>query len=179
MGINLLKQGVLITTGNEVNENLATCNTIQYNVAASTGNWNYFWITSSTALEPNTTYTFSAEVEVSDNYERCTVYNYTASGKSGEINYYFPADGKRHSWTFTTTSNALGVIAYAGTAGSTANYSAVYKNIKLEKGDKATPWIPNKNDVIYISSDVTFEEISEEPVLFGKDWITANEFYEF
>ena len=127
------------------NANLATCTTKQYTIAAGTGNYNYFWVNQNT-LEANTTYTFSAEVLVSDGIQKCTIYNYTASGSSGSINSNFLADGQRHSWTFTTTSAAIGLIAYAGVAGATANHSAVYKNIKIEKGTVATPYLPKANE---------------------------------
>ena len=121
----------------------------QYNIAASaSSNYNYFWINSST-LEPNTTYTFSAEVEVSDNITECTIYNYTSSGNSGSITSTFPADGKRHSWTFTTTTTGLGLIGYAGKSGATADHSAVYRNIKVEKGEVATPYVPRSNEALY------------------------------
>lgn len=130
-------------------DNLATCTTSQYTISASsTSNYNYFWINSST-LEPNTTYTFSAEVEVSDNITQCTIYNYTSSGNSGSLIHTFPADGKRHSWTFTTTTTGLGLIGYAGNSGATAGHSAVYRNIKIEKGSVATPYIPRSNETLY------------------------------
>lgn len=130
-------------------DNLATCTTQQQSlVASSSNNYCYIWVASSAALEPNTTYTFSAEVE-SDNVTKCTVYNYTSSGNSGSINHNFPVDGKRHSWTFTTTTTALGFIVYAGVAGSTANHSVTYRNIKIEKGDKATPYIPKSTETLY------------------------------
>ena len=128
--------------------NLATCATqVQSITASSTNNYAYNWINSST-LEPNTTYTFSASAE-SDNLTKCTVYNYTSSGNSGSINHDFPVDGKRHSWTFTTTTTGLGVIAYAGNSGSTAGHSIQYKNIKIEKGNKATPYVPKTDEPLY------------------------------
>ena len=156
--VKLLSQGLVLHYPLDRNgwgqENLATCTTPVYNIAASaSSNYNYIWINNNT-LEPNTTYTFSAEVTVSDS-DKCTVYNYTASGKSGSINYNFPADGKRHSWTFTTTADAIGFIAYAGTAGSTAGHSAVYKNIKVEKGDKVTPYIPRADESLYTTMGIS------------------------
>ena len=153
MEVKQISQGLLLHYPLNRNsfgqDNLATCtNTTQYNLSATSGNYNYFWANNNT-LEPNTTYTFSAEVTVSDNITKCTVYNYTASGKAGSINSNFPADGKRHSWTFTTTADAIGFICYAGIAGSTTNHTATYKNIKIEKGDKATPYTPRIGEDLY------------------------------
>lgn len=39
------------------------------------------------------------------------------------------------------------VIIYAGQAGSTAGNTVIYRNLKLEKGDKATDWTPAPEDV--------------------------------
>lgn len=152
MEIKQLAQGLVLhyplNRGGFGQENLATCSTQQYNLSASTSNYNYFWINGGT-LEPNTVYTFSAEVEVSDNVNSCTIFNYTSGDYTGTTTNSFPADGKRHSWTFTTSSTAIGLIAYAGIAGATANHTAIYKNIKIEKGTVATPYIPRSNETLY------------------------------
>lgn len=129
-------------------ENLATItSTNQYQWTAGS-NYHYIWLNGGT-LEPNTIYTFSAEVTIDNNVDRCTIFNYTAGDYTGSQTNYFPADGKRHSWTFTTSATAVGLIAYAGPAGQDANNTAVYKNIKIEKGDKATPYIPRSNETLY------------------------------
>lgn len=131
-------------------ENLATCTTPQYNLSAYTSNYNYFWIASAGTLTAGKTYTVSAEVTVSDNIERCTIYNYHTNPTTGGPQYdYFPADGKRHSWTFT--ASATGLLGYCGVAGATANHTAVYKNIKIEEGEIATPYIPRSNETLYIT----------------------------
>lgn len=53
------------------------------------------------------------------------------------------------------------------------------KNIKLEKGSKPTPWLPNQSDSIYISSTVPFIETDEGNKLYiGQDYIDANQFYQ-
>lgn len=129
-------------------ENLATItSTNQYQWTANS-NFHYVWVNSGT-LESNTTYTFSAEVIVNNDVDRCTIFNYSPGDYTGTRNDYFPADGKRHSWTFTTSETAIGLIIYAGPAGQDANNTAVYKNIKIEKGDKATPYIPRSNEALY------------------------------
>ena len=121
-------------------------NTNNYTISAGTSTSKYFWITKD--LQPNTTYTFSAEVTI-DNAEKCTLYNYTDSSNKGSIYNDFPADGQRHSWTFTTTATALGFLAYVGIKGSTAGNNAVYKNLKIQKGTKATPYIPKESENLY------------------------------
>ena len=130
------------------NENLATCATDQYNIPFNASNFHYFWINSGT-LEPNTTYTFSAEVEVIESMDYCTIFNYSPGDYTGTQCNTFPTDGKRHSWTFTTSETAVGLIGYAGIAGRDANHSAIYKNIKIEKGSKATSYIPRSNENLY------------------------------
>lgn len=53
------------------------------------------------------------------------------------------------------------------------------KNIKLEKGSKPTPWLPNQSDSIYVSSTVPFVETDKGNKLYiGQDYIDANQFYE-
>lgn len=124
-------------------DNLATCDTSQYTLDNG-----YFWINENT-LEPNTTYTFSAEIE-SENVERCTIYNYTDVESAGVINNNFLVDGERHSWTFTTTNEAIGLIGYAGIKDSNTTQEVIYRNIKIEEGRKQTPYVPREDELLYI-----------------------------
>ena len=124
-------------------DNLATCDTSEYSLDSG-----YFWINENT-LEPNTTYTFSAEIE-SEDVDRCTIYNYTDAESTGVINNSFLADGERHSWTFTTTDGAIGLIGYAGAMDSNTIQEVTYKNIKIEEGKKQTPYVPQGDELLYI-----------------------------
>lgn len=56
------------------------------------------------------------------------------------------------------------ILLYAGVAGYTNNIEGLYYNLKLEEGDKATPYIPHENTIEtakcqYFIGGGTFKEI--------------------
>lgn len=66
-----------------------------------------------------------------------------------------------------------------GRALTSGQNKILIENIKLEKGSKPTPWIPNSLDSIYVSSTVPFIETNKDNKLYiGQDYINANQFYQ-
>ena len=91
-------------------------------------------------------YTFSAIVSLSEGQESTIiVYNNDYSINSGSSRF---STKKRNSFTFVFKKDVTTKIAcYAGIHGSTSSISAEYTNIKLEKGDQMTPYLPHKSKV--------------------------------
>src|SRR5699024_8045904 len=99
-------------------------------------------------LERNTTYTFSAKVEVlQGNVDSVSLYPYVQSGQSmsrtkmpivnGEIKGTFTTDG-RYDYN---------LLIYNGEAGKTAGNRIRLIEYQLEKGNKATDWTPAPEDM--------------------------------
>ena len=150
----------------------------------------YFSIWYDTPLDNGQVYTLSAEV----------------SGLLNGSYYHFPLFAQGNSamglikinqnglCSLTFTMNYTGTIQTAtingktfyrmfmddnGRALASGQGKILIKNIKLEKGSKPTPWLPNQSDSIYISSTVPFIETDEGNKLYiGQDYIDANQFYE-
>lgn len=130
-------------------ENLITNSYERIINPSASSNFNY--VTVVTGLTVGETYTFSAVVELEGaDYQKCTIYNYKSSESSDgrPSTSSFIADGvTRGSWTFTATNTAL--VCYAGQSGKTKGVKAIYKQLKLEHGSVATPWIPYSSDALY------------------------------
>ena len=111
------------------------------------GNYNYIVILSDTdvdKLEENKKYTISFDV------------NQTYSG-SGYVNFGRVKDGALQDWaeksvndrlelTFNKMEN-MRIVCYTDVAGKTEDVGLKAFNIKLEFGDAATQYIPNKSKV--------------------------------
>lgn len=96
------------------------------------------------------TYTFSSDFEIytgsSGTEGTMLVYD---SANQTQLFYLTVSSSSRKSLTFnlTSISNNTRVLLYAGIAGSTSGIGAKWKNIKLEKGNKATDWTPAPEDI--------------------------------
>ena len=96
-------------------------------------------------MELNGVYTISADVEITDGtFNKITVFAYHA-GLRQEVD--IPENGRIFG-TFTKTSESTNsVLLYAGVAGQTRGNGVIFRNLKIEKGNKATDWTPAPEDV--------------------------------
>ena len=96
-------------------------------------------------MELNGVYTISADVEITDGtFNKITVYAYP-DGLMQDVD--IPENGRIFG-TFTKTSESTNsVLLYAGRSGQTSGNGVIFRNVKIEKGNKATDWTPAPEDV--------------------------------
>lgn len=121
-------------------------NSKEIEIAASTGNYNYRNVY---IFKETGEYTFSAELELSGTSRTqatALVYN---NGNSGRLHEFTFDTQARKSVTFklNIANPNIWLLLYAGISGTTAGVGAKWKNVKLEKGNKATDWTPAPEDV--------------------------------
>ena len=92
------------------------------------------------------TYTFSANVNLSEGETASTIlFDSDYKIQSGTATF---TTKERNSFTFTNKEGVTSrVVCYAGVSGSTNGISAEYTNIKLEKGEQMTPFLPHKDNL--------------------------------
>src|SRR5699024_10611242 len=94
-------------------------------------------------LERNSTFTFSAEVEIlKGSFDVIDIYPYKASGQAMS-RISVPIINDRIECTFTTDDRYdYNLLVYAGKGGETNNKSVKLTRYQLEKGSYATDWRP-------------------------------------
>lgn len=105
------------------------------------------------SFEHGKTYTFSAEAKNSTNKIAEASIRVLEGSTNTQVGIYaFPADGKRHSVTFTipNDSHDYHLLLYAGHAGIApgVDVTTTYHHPKLEFGNVATDWAPAPEDTI-------------------------------
>jgi len=106
-------------------------------------NWQHYRFYCNMAL--NEQYTISADIEIDEgSFTQVTVYPYP-DGVSANVD--IPSNGRiKHTFTKTNaTTNS--VLIYAGIAGATRGNGIFIREVKIEKGNKATEWTPAPEDV--------------------------------
>lgn len=121
-------------------------NSKEIEIAATTGNYNYRNVY---VFKETGEYTFSAELELSGTSKTqatALVYN---NGNSSRLHEFTFDTQARKSVTFklNIANPNIWLLLYAGISGTTAGVGAKWKNVKLEKGNKATDWTPAPEDV--------------------------------
>lgn len=208
MGIDLTKQGIWVADGNEIGENLYKGSLDFSGTWVNKGYWTdanekYYGFTikqkSSTwgGLAQNIscsngdifTISFYGKVESGGNIlsvHRSSLGNTTTgltilggNFSSGTTWINTTDDGTQWNRYWATVQITDSEITYLQwrIENSVSNKNLYICGMKLEKGSAPTPWIPCTSDDIYTSSQVGFEE--DNTVMIGKNWIIANNFYEF
>lgn len=121
-------------------------NSKEIEIAASTDNYNYRNVY---IFKETGEYTFSAELELSGTSRTqatALVYN---NGNGGRLHEFTFDTQVRKSVTFklNIANPNIWLLLYAGIPGTTDGVGAKWKNVKLEKGNKATDWTPAPEDV--------------------------------
>ncbi|WP_179121565.1 phage head spike fiber domain-containing protein [Limosilactobacillus reuteri] len=102
-------------------------------------------------LTPGETYTFSVSATNTNNVKDASIRIFNeAQNKEAPGNLVFPADGKRHSTTFTLPKDEVNysVYLYAGHMGNIEgkDFVTTYHHPQLELGNKSTSWSPAPED---------------------------------
>lgn len=121
-------------------------NSKEIEIAASTDNYNYRNVY---IFKETGEYTFSAELELSGTSRTqatALVYN---NGNGGRLHEFTFDTQVRKSVTFklNIANPNIWLLLYARIPGTTDGVGAKWKNVKLEKGNKATDWTPAPEDV--------------------------------
>lgn len=102
-------------------------------------------------LTPGETYTFSVSATNTNSVKDASIRIFNeAQNKEAPGSLVFPADGKRHSTTFTTPKDGVNysVYLYAGCMGNIEgkDFVTTYHQPQLELGNKSTSWSPAPED---------------------------------
>ena len=115
-------------------------------------------------LTPGETYTFSASATNTNGVKEASIRIWnSAVNKEAPGNLVFPADGRRHSTTFTIPKDGVSysVYLYAGHMGKLEgkNFATTYHHPMLQIGNAGTEWSPNpqdiQNDLTQLSARIT------------------------
>ena len=111
-------------------------------------------------LEPNKTYTLSADVWSNGKVSSCDFFFYDANVKSPRnINFTPSTTAQRKSWTFTvpnTSDNwSNATIRFDNNGSITSGTEAILyiRDVKLEKGNKPTDYSPSPLDTFAMHDD--------------------------
>lgn len=136
-------------------------------------------------FEHGKTYTFSTEARNSTNkVTEASIRVFDGSTNTQVGIYAFPADGNRHSVTFTVPNDNHNyyLYYYAGHAGINpgVDVTTTYHHPKLELGNMATDWTPAPEDVDSkfqykeVTGAIDFNDLKTQQKIFYKDTQARN-----
>lgn len=115
-------------------------------------------------LTPGETYTFSVSATNTNNVKDASIRIFNeAQNKEAPGSLVFPADGKRHSKSFTLPKDGISysIYLYAGCMGNIEgkSFTTTYHHPMLQIGNAGTEWSPNpqdiQNDLSQLSARIT------------------------
>lgn len=128
-----------------INENLSTQDKIILSARDVQNRFSSLFI-ANLGLIDGETYTLSANLKLSEG-ETASIILFDSDYKIQSGSSTFTTK-ERNNFTFTYKEGVTNrLICYAGIHGSTNGISAEYTNIKLEKGEQMTPYLPHKSKV--------------------------------
>lgn len=121
------------------------------------------------SLEKGQKYTISCKATNNvESVKKASIRFWRQSDNTEMDRFIFDADDQVHTYTFYTTLDNVWVFLYAGEMGVRQNvdFTTTFSNLKLEKGDVATPWSPAPEDKIKqvrFWTGTSFEERESAP----------------
>lgn len=196
MSVSFAKTGIVTASGETFGENLIIDSLSKKASHLTSGNeyiainvgQSYMDLTSGTQV----TLSFDLTMKYATSSSYFYVYNTNNKGpkQMGGTNIGTQVfDGETVGTTFTKRIYATTTITDRSDATQTDNYIEFYSNyntgnvfsisnLKMEVGDKATPWTPNVNDWGYVGNTHGFSETGDLMKVFEND-IWTTEFIEY
>lgn len=194
MGVNISQQGVVKASGDGVNPNLFNWNNkgnkvITLNTYQNVGSFTQF--SNCLIFDPSTTigtqYTISFFAKSPNGTTSLKLYNSNSSPRYFYFNTVVLTNSLDSEWQFFTCTFTNRDRGSGSEAANICRRIEIYceaqigcqvKNIKIEQGSVATPWVPASTDPIYVGDSCGFTEIGATQCSFGQNYIIANELIE-
>lgn len=130
-----------------INENLILTEDKPYYIKPDDNRYKYIKINLPTNLNENEMYTFSLDVSQINGSGQLSIIIFNKDNTLG-YKTLIAKNNTRNSLSFEyIPKKTVNILVYSDIAGKTQFVGAKIRNIKIERGDKATPYIPNKNIV--------------------------------
>lgn len=130
------------------------------------------------SLEKGQKYTISCKaINNVESVKKASIRFWRNSDNTEMDRFIFDANGQTQSYTFYVTLDNVRVLLYAGEMGVKQNvdFTTTFYNLKLEKGDVATPWSPAPEDKlkqVRFWAGTSFEERESAPFIVYSDGST-------